>query len=141
MYIEKVTKYPRSHIGIPIGCYFIINLIQEHTNKLHNHILCLTKIRLNNSFTELADDFAMDRTYASRIFFENIPIIAGVMRPFIVKLDNEMIKRNLPMALRHKYNYGTCIIDCMKIEVQKPSKALNQALLWSEYKKPTLSSI
>lgn len=46
-----------------------------------------------------------------------------------------MIKKNLPMAFRHKYNKVSCIIVCMEIEVQKPSKALNQARSWSDYKK------
>ncbi|CAH2100898.1 unnamed protein product [Euphydryas editha] len=57
------------------------------------------------------------------------------MRPFIVKLNTELIKRTLPMAFRHKYNHVSCIIDCLEIEIQKPSKALNQALTWSDYKK------
>lgn len=57
------------------------------------------------------------------------------MRPFIVLLNKEMIKQKLPMAFRHKYNKVTCIIDCLEIEIQKPSKALNQALSWSDYKK------
>ena len=39
------------------------------------------------------------------------------------------------MAYRHKYHYVSCIIDCLEIEVQKPSKALHQSLSWSEYKK------
>ncbi|KAH9642172.1 hypothetical protein HF086_002328 [Spodoptera exigua] len=39
------------------------------------------------------------------------------------------------MAFRHKYNKVSCIIDCLEIEIQKPSKALNQSLSWSEYKK------
>ena len=55
-------------------------------------MLCLKKIRLNNSFRELGDDFAIDPTYASKIFAKNIPILASVLRPFIVKLDNKMNK-------------------------------------------------
>lgn len=39
------------------------------------------------------------------------------------------------MAFRHRYNNVSCIIDCMEIEIQKPSKAMNQALSWSDYKK------
>lgn len=57
------------------------------------------------------------------------------MRPFIVSLDKDLIKKKLPMAFRHKFNKVTCIIDCLEIEVQKPSMSLNQALSWSDYKK------
>ena len=33
------------------------------------------KKRLNNSFRELGDDFAIDPTYASKVFAKNIPIL------------------------------------------------------------------
>ncbi|KAL4702235.1 hypothetical protein ACJJTC_010835 [Scirpophaga incertulas] len=69
------------------------------------------------------------------IFFKNIPLIASVMRPFIVSLDKELIKKLLPMAFRHKYHKVSCIIDCLEIDVQKPSKAIKQVLSWSDYKK------
>ncbi|KAF9417154.1 hypothetical protein HW555_005665 [Spodoptera exigua] len=57
------------------------------------------------------------------------------LRPFVVELDKDMIKKNLPMAFRHKYNNVSCIIDCLEIEMQKPSKAVSQAMTWSDYKK------
>lgn len=57
------------------------------------------------------------------------------MRPLIVSLDKELIKKMLPMAFRHKYHMVSCIIDCLEIEVQKPSKAINKALSWCDYKK------
>ncbi|XP_060806098.1 uncharacterized protein LOC132902987 [Amyelois transitella] len=72
--------------------------------------------------------------YASRIFSKNIPILASVIRPFIVTLDIELIKKNLPMAFRHRFHKVSCI-SCLEIEIQKPSKAVNQALTWSDYKK------
>lgn len=134
--LNKIKKNPRSYVGIPLSCYYLVNFIQEETNIPLQHILlCLKKIRINNSSQELADDFGIDRTYPSKIFFKNVPIIASVMRPFIVSLDNKLISNRLPMAFRHKYRNVTCIIDCLEIEIQKPSKALNQALSWSDYKK------
>ncbi|KAG5862053.1 hypothetical protein JTB14_016729 [Gonioctena quinquepunctata] len=39
------------------------------------------------------------------------------------------------MAFRHKYHHVSCIMDCLGIEVQKPSKALNQSLSLSKFKK------
>lgn len=134
--IKKIMKNPRCYIGVPNSCIDLITIIQETTNIPVNHLfLCLKKIRLNNTFRELADDFSIHPTYASKIFLKNIPILASIMRPFIVKLNAELIKRTLPMAFRHKYNHVSCIIDCLEIEIQKPSNALNQALTWSDYKK------
>lgn len=77
--LKKIKESPRSYIGIPLSCYYLINLIQKQTNIPFNHILlCLKKIRLNNSFRELADDFGIDKTYPSKIFFKNVPLIASV---------------------------------------------------------------
>lgn len=121
---------------IPTNCYYLINIIHEQTNIPEKHILlCLKKIRLDRTFGELADDFAITSTYASKMFLKSVPVIASAIRPFIVQLNSQMTKQNLPMSFRHKYNHVSCIIDCLEIEVQKPSSAVNQALTWSDYKK------
>ena len=81
MHDETQLVYVRIH-------RIIISLIHEQTNIPFNHIvLCLQKIRLNNLFRELGNDFAIDPIYASKIFAKNIPILASVLCPFIVKLD------------------------------------------------------
>ena len=134
--IKKIKNKPRFYIGVPKNCYYIIDIIINEINIPEHHLLlCLKKIRLDSKVQELADDFEMSPSYASKIFLKNIPVIASVMRPFIVKLDRNLIKKNLPMPFRHKYHNVSCIIDCLEIEVQKPSKAVNQALTWSDYKK------
>lgn len=134
--IVKIRNRPQFYIGVPKNCYFLINIIHEHTGIPVNHILlCLKKIRLDTKFSELSDEFGITVSYASKVFKENIPKIAKVMRPFIVNLEKTAIKRCLPIAFRKNYHETTCIIDCLEIEIQKPGKALHQALTWSEYKK------
>ncbi|XP_026736463.1 uncharacterized protein LOC113500018 [Trichoplusia ni] len=134
--IKKIEKKPRLYIGVPIKCYYLIDIIKDEINIPKHHLLfCLNKIRLDSTFYQLSDDYAMSPSYLSKIFSKNVPLIASVMRPFIVSLDSEMIKKRLPMAFRHKYNNVSCIIDCLEIEIEKPSKATNQALTWSDYKK------
>lgn len=49
------------------------------------------------------------------------------MPAYITTLDSKM---TLPMSFRHKYHNVS-----VEIEVQKPSKAVNQALRWFDYKK------
>ncbi|KAJ0169998.1 hypothetical protein K1T71_014604 [Dendrolimus kikuchii] len=118
--INKIMNKPKFYIGVPKNCYFLIDIIIKEINiPLHHLLLCLKKIRLDNK----------------KIFLENVPKIASVMRPFIVKLDSELNKKTLPKVFRHKYYNVSCIIDCLEIEIQKPSQAVNQALTWSEYKK------
>ncbi|KAL4703972.1 hypothetical protein ACJJTC_000358 [Scirpophaga incertulas] len=134
--LDKIEKKPQFYIGVPKNCYFLIKLIQENTGIPEQHILlCLKKIRLDSKSLELGDDFGITGSYACRIFRDNVSKIAEVMRPFIVNLDKAAIKRSLPIAFRKNYTKITCIIDCLEIEIQKPSKALHQALTWSDYKK------
>ncbi|KAK9736907.1 DDE superfamily endonuclease [Popillia japonica] len=134
--LRVIHRKPLMYVGIPRECYFIIDLIHKHTNiKIEYILLSLKKIRLNSTFSEIEDDFGLSLSYASKLFLKNIPIIASVLRPFIVSLDKNLIKRNLPVAFRYNYYNVSCIIDCLEIDIQKPSKALHQALTWSEYKK------
>ncbi|XP_046976563.1 uncharacterized protein LOC124542681 isoform X1 [Vanessa cardui] len=137
--INKIMNKPRFYIGIPKSSYFLLDIINSETNIPTEHImLILKKIRLDNKFQELADDFAMVPSYASKIFLKNVPTLASVLRPFIVKINKESNIKTLPMAFRHKYYNVSCIIDCLEIEVQKPSKSVNQALTWSDYKKTNI---
>ncbi|KAJ8909407.1 hypothetical protein NQ315_004532 [Exocentrus adspersus] len=131
-----IEKKPLMYVGISKECYFLIQLLHKHTNaKIEHILLCLKKIRLNSTFSELEDNFGLSLSYASKLFLRNIPIISSFLRPFIVNLDRKLIKKRLPIAFRHNYHNVSCIIDCLEIDIQKPSKALHQALTWSEYKK------
>ncbi|KAF9408121.1 hypothetical protein HW555_012095 [Spodoptera exigua] len=84
---------------------------------------------------KLEDNFGISLSYASKIFLSNISILSSVLNPFIVALDKKNIIKNLPIAFRHNHYNVSCIIDCLEIDIQKPSKALYQALTWSDYKK------
>lgn len=45
------------------------------------------------------------------------------------------IKKNLPIPFRTTFSKVQSIIDCLEIEIRKPSSAKQQALIWSDYKK------
>lgn len=132
----KIKQNPRLYIGIPVELYFIVPLISKHIKLSEKHILlCLMKIRLNRTFSQLADDFDISLSQASKIFYNKMPSIVSVLMPFVKTFTKSTIKKNLPIAFRYKYNKINCIIDCLEIEIQKPKKAIHQALTWSEYKK------
>ncbi|XP_063833447.1 uncharacterized protein LOC135082597 [Ostrinia nubilalis] len=90
--MRLIEKKPLMYVGITKECYFLIQLIHKHTNiKVENILLCLKKIRLNSTFSELEDNFGISLSYASKLFVGNIPIISSVLRPFIVNLDKKII--------------------------------------------------
>ncbi|KAG5881670.1 hypothetical protein JTB14_030890 [Gonioctena quinquepunctata] len=67
---------------------------------------------------------------------DNIPRIANLLRSFTPEVNSSIIKGSLPIAFRCEYKHVRFIIDCLEIEIQKPSKAaVHQVLTWSEYKK------
>lgn len=134
--IQIIKKKPQHYIGVPENCYFIIELLSKAANISENNImLILKKIRLNNSFVELADDFGISTSQASKIFCKYIPIIAQHMKSFVFWPKSETIVANLPIPFRHRYNHVQSIIDAFEIEIEKPSDPVKQALSWSEYKK------
>lgn len=134
--LRLIQLSPRFYIGIPKDCYFLVEIIQNHTYIPLEHILlCLKKIRLDTKFTELGNQFGISVSYASKIFKKNVPLIAKALSCFIIKSNKSAIEQNLPIAFRHKYRHINCIIDCLEIEIQKPLKSVDQALTWSEYKK------
>ncbi|XP_063835196.1 uncharacterized protein LOC135084323 [Ostrinia nubilalis] len=134
--LSKIKKNSRLYLGIPNGLYFLVHIIKKHTHITEQHILlCLMKIRLNRTFSQLADDFGLSLSQTSQIFLSKLPLISKALSPFIKPFSPVSIKRNLPIAFRHRFHKVTCIIDCLEIQIQKPTMAVRQALTWSEYKK------
>lgn len=132
---QIIKGKPQYYVGLPKECYFLVDIICKNTNINKDHVLlCLKKIRLDTTFSELGDNFGITLSYASKIFLKNIPKIAHALQPFIRKADNEAIIRNLPIAFRHNYFKVRHIIDCFEIDIQKPSKSVHQAMTWSSYK-------
>ncbi|KAJ8946140.1 hypothetical protein NQ314_008962 [Rhamnusium bicolor] len=72
---------------------------------------------------------------ASKRFSKSLPIISKFLRKLIIKPQISCVKANLPLAFRARYYKVYCIIDCLEIEIEKPSDAIKQSLTWSEYKK------
>ncbi|KAI8425266.1 hypothetical protein MSG28_007055, partial [Choristoneura fumiferana] len=69
--ITKIKKNPRLYIGIPAELYFIVDIISNHTKLSENNILlCLMKIRLNRTFSQLADDFDISPSQAHGLEIE-----------------------------------------------------------------------
>lgn len=133
--VEFIKINPRHYIGVPLECYFFTELLSKESKiNINNILLILKKIRLNNSFVELADDFGISTSQASKIFSKYVPAIAQYLRSFIFWPKPETIIKNLPIAFRARYSKVQSIIDALEIEIEKPSDPVKQSLSWSEYK-------
>ncbi|XP_018575951.1 uncharacterized protein LOC108914593 [Anoplophora glabripennis] len=93
------------------------------------------KIKLNDSFSRLGDSFGMSHSNCSKIFKKSLVHIEHFLRTLIYWPEKSKIKQLLPIAFRARYSNVQSIIDCLEIQIEKPSDPVKQALTWSEYKK------
>ena len=71
----------------------------------------------------------------SRIFSQTIGPLAHFLKTLIYCPDRESRMKNMPIPFRYNFNHVPAIIDAFKIEIEKPTNPVYQALTWSEYKK------
>ncbi|XP_050510330.1 uncharacterized protein LOC126892532 [Diabrotica virgifera virgifera] len=134
--ITKLQNRPRLYMGLPEHAYYTFQLLEKYCTVNSMYIfLTLKKIRTGLSFLALADDFGITESYASKIFSKSVPIISKYLRKCIIQPQVSFVKSNLPIAFRARYCNIYCIIDCLEIEIEKPTDAVKQSLTWSEYKK------
>ena len=138
-------KFPKRYIGVPDDAMFVIDLLaaevveplQGSGAKLSAYDVCLLvlmKVKQDRQFCYLADDFGISRSYAGRLFAKYVCVIADALSDFIVWPKEEVIRKHLPLAFKARFSSVTCLIDCLEIEIEKPSAALDQSLTWSSYK-------
>ncbi|XP_043202322.1 uncharacterized protein LOC122370632 isoform X2 [Amphibalanus amphitrite] len=144
--IRKLCKKdPKRYIGVPAGYLKVIEILaRDHIEPEHGGgskltafdvcLLVLMKIKQNKSFDLIADDFGISRSYASRLFAKHLPFIASAMRELVYWPKTEAIRQALPLAFKARFARTTCIIDCMEIQVEKPSGSFKQSMTYSSYK-------
>lgn len=97
-------------------------------------LMMLKKIRLNDLFVILAIHFGMSESNVSRIFKKSLIQMAQMLQELIIWLLKDQIRLRLPIPFRARYANVVAIIDCLEIQVEKPSDPVYQALSWSQYK-------
>ena len=115
---------------------FFIEELQTYLNIPSDHIkLTFMKIKKNDTFRRLGDQFGLSAAGANKIFNRNVQKIAHVLQTLIYCPSKASLKKALPIPFRMNFSNVVGIIDCFEIQIEKPSNALHQALTWSEYKK------
>lgn len=135
--VKLIERNPKRYVGIPKQWFNIVinKLCVKATLNRTDILLCLMKIKVNDSFMRLGDQFGISCSRASIIFKKNIPKIEFYLKTLVFWPKPEVIKMLLPIPFRIRYSEVQSIIDCLEIEIQKPTNSLKQALTWSEYKK------
>ncbi|KYN10865.1 hypothetical protein ALC57_16992, partial [Trachymyrmex cornetzi] len=97
--------------------------------------LCLMKIRRQDTFERLAEQFCTSPSNASIVSRKTVPILSHLLKTLIFFPNPNLVKRTLPIAFRNSYSHVQSIVDAVEIQIEKPSNPVNQTLTWSEYKK------
>lgn len=125
-----ISSNSMNYIGIPSKWLWIIEELQTFTSIPTDHIkLMLMKIKKNDTFKRLGDQFGLSAAGASRIFNRNVQKIAHVLQTFIYCPNKASLKKALPISFRMNFSNVVGIIDCFEIQIEKPSNALHQALI------------
>lgn len=137
----NITRYfvsidAKKYIGIGNEWLWIIHLLHSSTKcNIDNIKLTLMKIRINDTFSRLGDQFGLSTSQASRVFNKTVKPLAHYLKTLVYCPNPSSIKKNLPVAFRAYYSHICAILDAFEIEIEKPSDPVQQALTWSEYKK------
>ncbi|XP_030746851.1 uncharacterized protein LOC115875514 [Sitophilus oryzae] len=136
MFIQKIENRLRLYTGVPKEYKNVIEtLVIRSSLKKYFIYLSLYKIKSNMSFQQIADLFAISKAYASTVFARTTLVLAEFMRHLIYWPSSDSIKTNLPIQFRMSFYNVQSIIDCLEIQIHKPSDPVQQALTWSEYEK------
>lgn len=124
-----ISTNTKSYLGIANNWYWIIDLLHAHTAIRPDHIkLTLMKIKVNDTFQRLGQQFGISHTKASNIFNSVVPRLAHMLQTLIYFPDSMSIKKALPISFRVNYSHVQSIIDCFEIQIQKPTNSVHQAL-------------
>lgn len=93
------------------------------------------KIKLDDTFERLGEQFGISTNHASRIFNSTVPKLAYYFKEFIYFPTKESILKTLPIPFRVHFSHVQSIIECFEIQIEKPSNSVHQSLTWSKYKK------
>lgn len=128
---------PKAYIGLNPDWYnqgFIERLSLKSNISKRDILLTLMKINLNDSFSRLSDLFGVSESFCCRIFNKTVKLIMEYFKVFIYWPSKNSIQTLLPISFRYRYSDVQSIIDCVEIEIPKPSNLIEQSLTWSDYK-------
>ncbi|XP_072943802.1 uncharacterized protein [Epargyreus clarus] len=134
--LSAIEKQPKMLLGLPKQSYHLIKLLSDNIPLPTIDILItLKKLKLNDSFSILGLHFGYSQSTISRIFSKTLPLIASKMKDLIVWPTPSKVYENLPISFRARHKNVISIIDCLEIQIEKPTDAVHQSLTWSQYKK------
>nr|CAI5860061.1 unnamed protein product [Callosobruchus analis] len=95
----------------------------------------LLKKEIFKSLGKLGAKYGLTKDIASKSFSNSIPLIAAYMKKFIDSPPKTKPPLTQVVLFKNEYSRVKYIIDCLEIEIEKPSDPINQSMTWSELKR------
>lgn len=134
--IDMIKEKPLNFIGVAKESMDVCDRLAHYLNlKIIFIYIVLVKIRLDLPYAIMSSFFGYSTSHIARLFNSTIRGVAKLMSGLVYWPSADIVRYNLPVAYRHHFKSVYCIIDCLEIEIHKPSDAKLQAASWSEYKK------
>lgn len=98
-------------------------------------LLTLRRIKLNLPLQDIAYQFNISVSTASRIFDRWIDVLCTRLKFLIHWPDREELQRTMPSIFQQNFrNKVAVIIDCFEVFLDRPSSLVARAMTWSSYK-------
>lgn len=108
--------------------FFKVRLTKED-----NLLIVLMKLKLGIFNKDIAYRFGVKPVIISKIVRHWLPKLANELKSFIVWLERDVVRKNLPNCFK-KFKNCICIIDCTEIFIERPLNLNARTQTWSSYK-------
>lgn len=121
--MENIEKSPLLYTGLPKEQLNILKTVISRLTDIStmNLYLTLKKIRLNEDFNILSDDFEVEEGEAQKIFTSTVVKLAKYMNSLVRWPDSENYydrHKNLPIAFRSRLSHVQSLVECVDTEFQ-----------------------
>ncbi|XP_033212085.1 uncharacterized protein LOC117169701 isoform X2 [Belonocnema kinseyi] len=126
---KLVKTYPLRYTGLPPTMFkrFMANVFRDTKLPYSRTLLVLLKIRENQSFERLGDNFGISTEKARKRFLQSVPLIANCLKK--VPWPQVDTESEIPFSFDSQFENIKFIIDCLEIEVKKSMDAKPKQLL------------
>ena len=94
----------------------------------------LVHLRLELSGADAAARFRMSESTYSRVFATWVVFLSKELKLLFPWPSRARIDHHMPAAIKRRFPTTRVIIDCMEIQIERPTSLINQAVTYSNYK-------
>jgi hypothetical protein len=89
--------------------------------KWEMYVMTLNKIRLDHTFSYIADKFNISPATVSKYFYASIDVIYSKFKSIVLWPESDMNIKSLPVSFKEVFgDKSIVILDCFEVFIQHP---------------------